>query len=154
MQTVNIVYGTVYGAAQFTAETINTAIADLGYTARLLHPVDLASFTPPQDELLIIVSSTTGQGDVPDDILPWFSQLQSQAPYSPKLRFSIVGLGDSSYENFCGAADQLEELFIELGAQALTETLKIDACETMEPEQEASQWISVWHGAAQSLDAA
>ncbi|WP_394128739.1 flavodoxin [Shewanella maritima] len=154
MEKVNIVFGTVYGGAQFTAETISDELVAKGYEVNLLQSAQLGEFTPAEDELLIMVCSTTGQGDLPDDIIPWFSRIQSSAPYLPHLRFAIIGLGDSSYPTFCGAAQKLEQLFSELGSKIVTPVLKIDACETMEPEQEATKWISVWHEAVQSLNAA
>ena len=150
MEKVNLVFGTVYGSAQFVAETLADKIAELGFTTHLLQSADLTGYVPNEDELLIIVTSTTGQGDLPDDIAPWFGELKSVAPYLPKLQYSIIGLGDSSYETFCGAAKQFDELLIELGAKGLTEPLEIDACETMEPETDAVQWITTWHSAVKS----
>lgn len=92
----------------------------------------------------MLVSSTTGQGDLPDDILPWFLELKDTAPYLPDLRYGVIALGDSSYETFCGAGKQLDELFAELGAKRVGERLEIDACETMEPEVEAQAWLNNW----------
>ena len=152
MEKVNLVFGTVYGSAQFVAETLTSKIAELDFETNLIQSSDLTGFVPKEDELLIIVTSTTGQGDLPDDIAPWFAEIKSAAPYLPGLRYSIIGLGDSSYETFCGAAKQFDELFAELGAKPLTARLDIDACETMEPETDAVQWISTWHSAAQSLN--
>ncbi|RPA62762.1 flavodoxin [Shewanella frigidimarina] len=154
MKKVNVVFGTVYGSAQFTAETVTKAIAKLGFTTKLWQPNELSGFVPLQDELLIVVSSTTGQGDIPEDISPWFSELKSSAPYLPLLQYSLIGLGDSSYETFCGAIKQFDELLTELGAKPLTERLEIDACETMEPEIEAKTWIASWHNAVTSVNAA
>jgi flavodoxin len=145
MKKVNLVFGTVYGSAQHVAETLAPAIEKLGYEVAIKQPNELASFTPPEDELLIVICSTTGQGDLPDDIFPWFNLLKSNAPYLPKLNYSIIGLGDSCYETFCGAAKQFDALFQELGAKAVTDVFEIDASESMSPEDDALNWISVWH---------
>lgn len=154
MKKVNVVFGTVYGSAQFTAETVTKAIAKLGFTTKLWQPNELLGFVPPEDELLIVVSSTTGHGDIPEDIAPWFNELKSVAPYLPSLQYSLIGLGDSSYETFCGAIKKFDELLAELGANPLTERLEIDACETMEPEIEAKTWIASWHNAVTSVNVA
>ena len=154
MKKVNVVFGTVYGSAQYTAETVNGAIAKLGFTTTLWQPTELLGFVPPQDELLLVVCSTTGQGDIPEDIAPWFNELKNNAPYLPSLKYSLIGLGDSSYETFCGAIKQFDELFIELGAMPLLDKLEIDACETMEPEIEAKTWIASWHNAVTSANVA
>ena len=150
MRKVNLVFGTVYGSAQFTAETLEKALIQLGYEAKLWQPDEIVHFTPPQDELLVVVTSTTGQGDLPDDIQPWFYHLKNTAPYLPELKFSVIALGDSSYETFCGAGKSINELLIELGAKPILERLEIDACETMEPEVEAIKWLERWNRVVKS----
>ncbi|MGZ9897905.1 flavodoxin [Shewanella gaetbuli] len=144
MAEVSIVFGTVYGGAQFTAETLAKKLQEKGHHISLKQTAQLQDYVPSESEYLIIVCSTTGQGDLPDDIFPWFAKLKSQAPYLPKLQYSIVALGDSSYETFCAAGKQFDELLSELGAKALTPLLEIDASETMEPEVEAVTWIPTW----------
>ena len=73
---VNLVYGTVYGSAQFTAETLAKEITALGFNATLMKPNELADFIPKESEHLIVVCSTTGQGEVTEDIYPWFVHLK------------------------------------------------------------------------------
>lgn len=145
MKKVNLVFGTVYGSAQFAAETLEKEMQVLGYDVTLWQPNDVASFIPPQDELLVVVTSTTGQGDLPEDIQPWYHNLKNLAPYLPALNYSVIALGDSSYETFCGAGRAIDVLLSELGAKPLVELLEIDACETMEPEVEAIKWLERWN---------
>jgi flavodoxin len=144
MRKVNLVFGTVYGSAQFVAETVQELLIAEGREVVLMTPDLLMGFVPPQDELLLIVTSTTGQGDIPDDIGIWFESLRGEAPYLPKLEYGVIALGDSSYETFCHAGIRFDELFSELGATRVGELLKIDACETMEPEIEAKLWLMTW----------
>lgn len=154
MKKVNLVFGTVYGNAQFVAESLTDDLNALGYDAELKAHSSLSGYVPAEHELLIIVTSTTGQGDLPDDIQPWFHELKSIAPYLPSLKYGIVGLGDSSYDTFCGAAKQFDDLMSELGAKAVIERIDIDACETMEPEVEAKAWLQRWHTLVGSESAA
>lgn len=42
MKKVNLVFGTVYGSAQFTAETLEKALTELGYDARLWQQIGRA----------------------------------------------------------------------------------------------------------------
>ena len=144
MRKVNLVFGTVYGNAQFVAETLQEELIAAGVEVALMAPETLNGFVPPQEELLLVVTSTTGQGDLPDDISPWFETLRGEAPYLPTLQYGVVALGDSSYETFCNAGIRFDELFAELGATRIGELLKIDACETMEPEVEAKAWLKQW----------
>lgn len=144
MRKVNLVFGTVYGNAQFVAETLQEELNAAGVEVTLMAPETLNGFVPPQEELLLVVTSTTGQGDLPDDISPWFETLRGEAPYLPKLQYGVVALGDSSYETFCNAGIRFDELLAELGATRIGDLLKIDACETMEPEVEAKAWLKQW----------
>lgn len=144
MRKVNLVFGTVYGNAQFVAETLQEELIAAGVEVALMAPETLNGFVPSQEELLLVVTSTTGQGDLPDDISPWFETLRGDAPYLPKLQYGVVALGDSSYETFCNAGIRFDELLAELGATRIGELLKIDACETMEPEVEAKAWLKQW----------
>lgn len=150
MKKVNLVFGTVYGSAQFTAETLEKELTVLGYKVRLWQPNEIANFIPPKDELLVIVTSTTGQGDLPEDIQPWFYHLKHTAPYLPELKYSVIALGDSGYDTFCGAGRAVDELLSELGAKSIMERLEIDACETMEPEVEAIKWLERWNQVVKS----
>ncbi|MGL5047856.1 MAG: flavodoxin [Shewanella sp.] len=144
MKKVNLVFGTVYGSAQFTAETLKKEMQVLGYDVKLWQPNEVSNFIPPQSELLVVVTSTTGQGDLPEDILPWYHNLKHLAPYLPELNYSVIALGDSSYDTFCGAGKSVDILLTELGAKPLVELFAIDACETMEPEVEAIKWLEHW----------
>ncbi|WP_076408146.1 flavodoxin [Shewanella sp. UCD-KL12] len=145
MKKVNLVFGTVYGNAQFVAETLSALMIEEGREVSLLLNEQLEGFIPPEDELLLVICSTTGQGDVPEDIQPWFEMLKNKAPYLPGLKYSVIALGDSSYETFCGAGVQFDDLLSECGAKRVGELLKIDACETMEPEVEAKAWLQSWN---------
>jgi len=144
MKKVNLIFGTVYGNAQFVAETLCHELQSESRDVALILHDELAGFIPPQDEVLLIVCSTTGQGDVPEDIQPWFENIKITAPYLPELRYGVIALGDSSYDTFCRAGMQFDELFTELGSKRIGDILKIDACETMEPEVEAKAWLQSW----------
>ncbi|GIU02994.1 flavodoxin [Shewanella algidipiscicola] len=144
MKNINLVFGTVYGNAQFVAETLQAQLVDAHWPVALMSPETLAGFVPPEDELLLIVTSTTGQGDIPDELNVWFETLREVAPYLPKLAYGVIALGDSSYETFCHAGIKFDELLTELGATRVGELLKLDACETMEPEVEAKVWLNQW----------
>ena len=145
MTRINLLYGTVYGSAQSVAEQLSEALSSKGEDVRLWQPDELHGFVPNRDEMLLVVTSTTGQGDLPDDIAPWFFAVKGAAPYLPGLRYGVVGLGDSSYDNFCGAGRQVDELMQELGGKQVAPLLAIDAMETMDPEADAVNWVDTWY---------
>lgn len=62
MRKVNLVFGTVYGNAQFVAEEAEQALQAEGWQTQLLTPEQLDNYIPEQDSLLVVICSTTGQG--------------------------------------------------------------------------------------------
>lgn len=137
-----MIYGTMNGEAEFVAGELSNYLTEKERKHTLFQPRDLLGWTPPENELLLIVCSSTGYGDLPDEIYPWFLELEAKAPYLPQLEYGLVGLGDSSYEIFCGAIVQFEKLLADLGGTAIIETLKLDATENYAPESDAKQWLS------------
>ena len=97
------------------------------------------------DDALLVCTSTTGQGEVPANLLPFYAALRDQLPQQPGRPFGVIVLGDSSYgDTFCGAGDLMEEALFETSARKVGDTLRIDALETTEPEAEALPWVRDW----------
>lgn len=142
MAAIEVIVGSVYGAAILVAESLEEALVAAGHTINFHEEVTLSELDASHPWL--IVTSTTGQGELPPDLLPLFMEIQDRCPPIPQLRYGLVALGDSSYDNFCGAGVQFNALLQELEAQPLAEMLKIDAGETLEPEEPALAWLSSW----------
>ncbi len=142
MAAVEIIIGTVYGSAVLVAETLEQALTEAGHQVRLHEDAVLADLD--QSHFWLFVTSTTGQGDIPPNLVPLFEEMRECCPSMPQLRYALVALGDSSYDNFCGAGRQVDELLQELQAQAVTPRLQVDATETLEPEEPALAWLKGW----------
>ncbi|WP_417502214.1 flavodoxin [Marinobacter sp.] len=144
MKDIRILVGSVYGGALMTARAIKQTLDTEGYSVQVLeNPVlsDITSDTSP----LLVCTSTTGQGEVPNNLLPFYVALREQLPQQPDRPFGIIVLGDSSYgDTFCGAGELMEEALYETAARKVGETLCIDALETQEPESEALPWVREW----------
>jgi len=90
------------------------------------------------------VTSTTGMGELPDNLQPLYSMLRDQLPVSLRgLPGAVIALGDASYgDTFCGGGEQMRELFAELGVNEVQEMLRIDASESVTPETDAEPWLA------------
>ncbi len=142
MAQVSIVVGSVYGTASFVGEELQVALEAAGHAVTLSEPAAIEAVTARGLEVLIAVSSTTGAGDLPENIAPFFTALVDQWPRIDHLKFAVVGLGDTTFgDTFNGAAITLDRQLAEMGAQRLAEPLLLDACETVNPEEDAVPWV-------------
>lgn len=81
------------------------------------------------DNESIIICSTTGNGDVPDNALKFWTMIKKRSlpnDYYNSLNYLILGLGDSNYNYFCGASKKISKRLKELGATELHPLLTID----------------------------
>ncbi|MDP2716119.1 MAG: flavodoxin domain-containing protein [Rheinheimera sp.] len=78
---------------------------------------------------------------MPDNLLPFYLDVQSRFPLLTGKQFAFIALGDSSYDTFCGAGEQLRELLLEIQGTELAPMLRIDTGETLEPETIALPWL-------------
>lgn len=144
MASIRLLVGSVYGGALMTARELKKTLEPEGHTLIVSEQPELSDITGNDDPVLLC-TSTTGQGEVPPNLLPFYLDLRETLPQQPGRPFGVIVLGDSSYgDTFCGAGDLLEEAFLETGACKTGSTLRIDALETVEPEQEALPWIREW----------
>ena len=93
---------------------------------------------------MLVVTSTTGQGDLPDSIVPLFQGIKDNLGFQPNLHYGVIALGDSSYVNFCNGGKQFDALLQEQSAHRVGEMLLIDASEHPEPESESNPWVENW----------
>jgi len=141
---VAIVSGSVYGSAEEVARHAGKILRDAGL--EVLHDPrvtleGLQSFAP---QALLFVTSTTGMGELPDNIQPVYSQIRDVLPAAWRgLPGGVIGLGDASYgDTFCGGGEQIRELFAELGVIEVQEMLRLDASESVTPETDAEPWLA------------
>lgn len=140
MSKIGIFVGSVYGNAQNVAEDVQSMLADKGLDSQLYKDPSVADFQAVSS--VIVISSTTGQGDVPPNLEFFIEDLRQQFPLMANKPFAVAGLGDSSYgETYCGAGRQIFELLTELQGKPVADLLEVDACETLEPEVEVVQWL-------------
>jgi len=142
MAKIALIVGSVYGAAQYVAEQALPLLAGFGHAVKHYEDATLDEVLAFNADVWLVISSTTGQGDIPDNLLPFYLDVQNRFPLLTGKQFAVVALGDSSYDTFCGAGEQLRELLLEIQGKELAPMLRIDATETLEPETIALPWLS------------
>ncbi len=140
---IAILCGSVYGAAEDVArhaEAVLNAADFEAWHALRAGCEDIQRFAP---EAVLAITSTTGMGELPDNLMTVYSELKDTLPATWRgLPGGVIGLGDSSYDTFCGGGELMSELFDELGVRALLPMLRLDASETVTPETDAEPWLA------------
>lgn len=143
MTKIAIIVGTVYGAAEALAEQALMQLKAVKYRVRLFTEArldDVLAFTP---DIWLVITSTTGAGDIPDNLWPFFAETRDRFPLLTGKSYAVIALGDSSYgETFCGGGQQFSELLAELQGTEIAPMLQIDATETTQPEDVALPWLT------------
>lgn len=115
---LTVVYGSQTGNARRVAEALVAKLEADGLPVRLLRADAYQTRELKDERFLAIVISTQGDGDPPDDARALVEFIEGKrAPSLPQLRFTVLGLGDSSYPQFCAIGQRLDARFEALGAQ-------------------------------------
>lgn len=142
MAKIAVIIGTVYGAAQYVAEQAQPLLTELGHQVTLYEDAKLDDVLAQDADIWLVITSTTGQGDVPDNVFPFFLDVKNRFPLLTGKRYAVIALGDSSYgDTYCGGGKQFAELLAELQGAEIAPMLQIDAIETLEPEATALTWL-------------
>ncbi|MFJ2547289.1 flavodoxin [Pseudomonas sp. NPDC087612] len=141
---VVILSGSVYGTAEEVARHAEKLLKQAGFEAWHAHRATLQDIQGFAPQVFLAVTSTTGMGELPDNLMPLFSTIRDALPAEWRgLKGAVIGLGDSSYgDTFCGGGEQLRELFAEMGLVEVQPMLRLDASETVTPETDAEPWLA------------
>jgi len=124
---LTILFGSQTGNARHIAEALAKQAQGKGITAKV---VDMAEYKTSQlknEQYLVIVTSTYGEGEPPENAIGLHNFLFSKkAPKLTGLKYAVLGLGDTSYEFFCKTAQDFDSRLAELGAVSVQARADLD----------------------------
>ena len=147
VKSLAILFGSQTGTAEGLAKKIAKRAEGAGFGPKL---VDMAKFETvdlTKEERLLIVTSTYGDGDPPDNAMAFWEFLKSDAaPALGNLQFSVLALGDTNYSAFCQFGKNCDERLEKLGARRIHPRADCD----VDYEGPATAWIEAAFAALSS----
>lgn len=135
---VTILYGSQTGNAQSLAKKAGKTLEGSGYQVTVSSMSDFKTNTLKKVQNLLILVSTHGEGAPPDNALSFHEFLHGRrAPKLEGLHFSVLSLGDSSYEFFCQTGKEFDTRLEELGGTRLYPRVDCD----LDFDEPAVEWI-------------
>ncbi len=121
-----IIYGSTSGNTEIAAAWVSEALFSAGVKADLFNAAEIAPESVKPYDLVILGSSTWGQGDLQDDFAEFYDGMTPTVFGGKKV--AVFGCGDSGMfpDNFCQAVDTIEEKAKECGATIVADSFKID----------------------------
>ncbi|WP_442498769.1 sulfite reductase subunit alpha [Methylobacter sp. sgz302048] len=136
---INILYGSQTGNAESIAHDAANVAKTHGLKPLIKSMDEVEISQLASMEYLLIVTSTYGEGEMPDNAqMLWQAVSTDSAPALNNMKFSVLALGDTSYDLFCKAGIDWDRRLAELGATRIYDRTDCD----VDFEEPASNWIS------------
>ncbi|EGT3628169.1 FMN-binding protein MioC [Shewanella sp. SP2S2-4] len=142
MAKIEVIVGTTLGSAEYVADEMMAQLTDQGHQVQVHLTPTLCEIDT--HALWIIVSSTHGAGDLPDNIQPFFNEITEQKPDLSQVNFALCAIGDSSYDTFCQGPEKLISAIQDCDAKAFVDKIQIDVQLDPVPEDPALAWLAQW----------
>ncbi len=135
---VTVLFGSQTGNSQGLAKKLSGKLQEQGFQVTVSSMSDFKPNALKKVQHLLMIVSTHGEGDPPDNAISFYEFLHSKrAPRLEGLRYSVLALGDTSYEHFCKTGKDFDERLEQLGAKRLTARVDCD----VDYDEPAAEWM-------------
>ncbi|EDW2495720.1 NADPH-dependent assimilatory sulfite reductase flavoprotein subunit [Salmonella enterica] len=134
---ITLISASQTGNARRVAEALRDDLLAVNLNVNLVNASDYKFKQIACEKLLVVVTSTQGEGEPPEEAVALHKFLFSkQAPRLNNTAFAVFSLGDTSYEFFCQAGKDFDNKLAELGGERLLDRVDAD----VEYQTVAAQW--------------
>lgn len=124
---ITILFGTETGNSEGLARGLSERAIEKGYETEVLNLGELKVDELQEMGFMVIVTSTWGEGDPPGAAEDFCLNLyDAQKPDLSHCYYSVVALGDTSYEDFCGCGRRVDESLAKLKATKFMDRKELD----------------------------
>ena len=136
-RTLTILYGTETGNSRDLGKALAAAASAKGLSPQVYDMSDYKTRALKDEQDILVIVSTYGEGDPPQPSVGFFEFLEGKrAPRLDNVRFSVLALGDSTYEKYCEAGKRIDSRLEELGAKRIHDRVDCD----IDYEEPAEAW--------------
>lgn len=136
---VTVLFGSQTGTAEGLAKKLFKTLKKGNFEPQLHDIGQYEISSLPAEKNLLIITSTYGDGEPPDSVAGFHSQLMgATAPKLEGVSYSVLALGDSSYPDFCKCGVEFDSRLAELGATRLYDRVDVD----VDPDEPYARWSS------------
>ncbi|ABZ93661.1 Sulfite reductase (NADPH), beta subunit [Leptospira biflexa serovar Patoc strain 'Patoc 1 (Ames)'] len=121
-----VVYGTETGNSKKLATELVKKLKELGVQAKLKSTDTYKAKDLKEEEYLFVIVSTHGDGEPPQAAKPFIQILSDAKDSLSKMKFAVLGLGDTSYPLFCQTGIDVDSMLEKLGAERIHDLGKCD----------------------------
>ncbi len=137
MSLIHILWGSQSGNAQNLAQVIGDSLID-HFPVEVIDMGELDPEGIQEIKNLIIVTSTYGDGEAPDNASEWLSFVKFAEDLDlSHLNYAVIGLGDTYYPHFCQAGKDFDQYLSKHGAHAMLKRLDCD----LYYEEQYPEWV-------------
>ena len=127
---VLVAFASQIGLAEELAWMTARSLSDAGTSARVAPLGDLQPTDLKAAGRVLIVASTTGEGDAPDAMSRFVRQSMKAPADLTGLSYGLLALGDRTYADFCGFGRALDGWLQGSGAEPLFDRVEVDDGDT------------------------
>lgn len=136
-RSLTILFGSQTGNAAGLAEKTAKMATNYGLEASVVDMDGYDKSNLANIKRLLVITSTWGEGEMPDNAEELWQSVQSDAPALATMHYSICAIGDTSYDEFCKAGLDWDGKLSSLGATSVQE---IKLCD-VDFEPPWNEWV-------------